>query len=253
MLPLRLLLPLLLVNTVLAQLVTPSGGRLAGYVDWFTPLVPGEVGFSPPNTLPGAAAISDELRYWGGWHPNQGPCSLCGPILGSNDPALPVEIVYLGETGAGWTVFGYTNSGADSLLSSTLADRQFGDQLTMGLVQNESLDLFVETATGERLEVFDHTMFDGATSPYECYWGILYPGENPLPDDCPHSLIDGIPFTVIAFADHSQTGEFGEAAYFAFAFRAGYDMPAPAIPEPSTYGMAAVVALSLLVWRSRRR
>ena len=78
------------------------------------------------------------------------------------------------------------------------------------------------------------------------YFGTLYPGDDCREEQWSPFSNNDLPFTVVAFVDSS------ESAAFAFAVRAGFDLPQTPVPEPSAYGLGAAALLALLAGLRRR-
>ncbi len=246
------LLPCLLIaaTTAFGQLTSATGGRLSDYHDWFGPLDPATSLVLPGAQAPAANEIDTATRHWSSWAPNTPPSGPDSPITGTGLD-LFCEIVFLGETGTGWTSFGWSAAGQDSVLSDGPGSRGFGSYLQPTLQNVEDLDLFVERSDGSRYYVFDKSRNSAGASPNDGYWGTLLPlascrgAQVGMVDDF------GLPFAVFAFAPPSTNGA---PELFVFAVRAGADVPvSPAVPEPSTYGLCGgVVLVGALVLRLRR-
>ncbi len=236
---------------VCGQLQPASAGRPTDYHDWFAPLNPATSLVVPGAQTPAANEIDTPARRWTPWSPNTPPSGPDSPITGTGID-LFCEIVFLGETGTGWTAFGWSTAGEDTVLSASTADRLFGSYTQPTLSNVEDLDLFVERSDGSRYYVFDKTRNSPGASPTDGYWGTLLPLASCR--DAQVGLVDayGLPFAVFAFA---PSGNDLSPELFVFAIRAGADRAiGPAVPEPSTYGVcASAVLLGVLALRRRWR
>ena len=242
-------------STAFGGLLPPDPARLPDYLNWFAPLVPGSGLVAPGDQCPAPSAIDDANRSWGRWSPNAPPTNLPGPITGVAE-GLYCEVVFLGETGDCWGRFGYTNNGADHLLSSSAADRTFGSYALPLPTNLDQLDFFVERlvpgADPLRYYAFDLAANSPGAAADDSYWGLLAPRTYDPGSPAALAGAGAIPFAVFALESPSS-GDTRPPDLFVYAVRAGYDRPADPVPEPATYGIAAGAALLGLAALRRRR
>lgn len=262
-----------------AALTPATDGRLTDYQTWFDGFaVASDANYTatphPPSTGPGStpAAGSTPDRDWSGWFPNWGATSLSplGPLTNTSvDRLLRVEVVFLGETAGWWDDWGFRRGGIDYLLAdgvqaSSPANSWFGDYTTISLLPGETIDFFVtgtgifgpnpgytpSGATGGRYYAFDTTLNLPATATMQSYWGTIVPLTSVREPDI--AMIEG-PFTVFGFEDIQSSVSDVDYNDFLFAVRASLDLPQGGVPEPSTYGLFAVVVLLALAEFRRRK
>jgi hypothetical protein len=247
---LRRFLPVVLLtaNAAFGQMHAPDATRLADYHAWFGSFDPAAGIVATSIQTPGSVDFDAPARDWTTWAPNVPPSDIPGQIVGSS-PTMLCEVVFLGSTGANWSNFGYSLSGADHDLCTDLSTTPFGSYALPALATFDTLDFYVERTDGSRYYAFDKSLNSAPAA--DGHWGTLFPLVSVRGDLGGLAGELALPFTILAFSPDLSAPE---PELFLFAVRAGFDAPADPVPEPATYGVLGAAALGLLaVLRHRRR